>query len=144
MTKLMLTDFRPNQTVTSSSMTAIREHPLRTANTYQYLTLVDRLIFLTKLVLFYVNCKMLKMFDSTFVENVLTSCFTCCFIGITEARKNTLRKLVTTACKMLGISQNNLEHVYKQRSLNKAKCILVDYKHRIQLLLLLYCYPECF
>lgn len=66
-----------------------------------------------------------------------------------EAEMNTLSKIVTIAIKMLGINLDNLEHIYKQRHLNKNVSILTTSIHPFLLLnvcplgwIWMDCYPK--
>lgn len=59
------------------------------------------------------------------VENVLTFGILCW-----ECRStNRLRKIPTTASKMLGTNLNSLEHIHRERSLGKIDTILANPKH---------------
>ena len=71
---------------------------------------------------------MAKMFYTAYVESVLTFCIICWFGSTAEAQKSRLRKIVTTASKLLGTNCNSLEHTYRERVLSKADNILANTK----------------
>ena len=50
------------------------------------------------------------MFYTVYVESVLTFCIICWFGSAGEAQKGRLRKIVTTASKLLGANLNSLEN----------------------------------
>ena len=72
---------------------------------------------------------MAKMFYTVYVESVLTFCIICWFGSAGEAQKGRLRKIVTTASKLLGANLNSLENTYRERVQSKAEIILANSKH---------------
>ena len=72
---------------------------------------------------------MAKMFYTAYVESALTFCIICWFGSAAEAQER-LRKIVTTASKLLGTNLNSLEHTYRERVLSKDN-ILANRKHTL-------------
>ncbi|KAK0135828.1 putative RNA-directed DNA polymerase from transposon X-element [Merluccius polli] len=148
-TKEMSIDFRKDKSITCSP-TTISGQPIQSVTEYKYLGVVldnklkweqhteviqkkgqQRLYFLKKLVSFDVDQRITKMFYSAFVESVLTFGILCWFGNATEAQKGRLRRIVTTASKLMGTNINikSLEQIHRERSLGKIDTILADVKH---------------
>ena len=144
-TKEMAIDFRRDKAFRS---TVIQGQPIQSVHEYKYLGVVldhklkwepyteliqkkgqQRLYFLKKLISFDVDCKMAKMFYTAYVESVLTFCMICWFGSAAEEQKSRLRKIVTTASKLLGTNLNILENTYRERVQSKAEIILANSKH---------------
>ena len=130
--------------------TTIRGQAIQTVTEYKYLGVVlddklkwdkwtdsiykkgqQRIYFLKKLASFNVNHTMLKVFYNSFVESVLTFGLICWFGNASETQKNTLRKIVSIASKVLGMNLNSLSDIYKARSIEKAKKIISDPRHHL-------------
>lgn len=144
-TKEMSIDFRKSQQTID---TYINGEIIQVVTNYKYLGIVldnklkwdswtdllhtktqQRMYFLKKLFVLNVNNKMLQMFYTAFIESVLTCCIICWFGNATQAQKNIIRKTVTTASKLLGITLPSIEHIYKDRMLKKANNIVCDHTH---------------
>lgn len=144
-TKEMSIDFRKDK---PTNPTVIGGQTIQSVTEYKYLGVVldnkirweqhteaiqkkgqQRLHFLKKLVSFDVNPSITRMFYSAFVESVLTFAIICWFGNATVAQKGRLKKIITTASKLIGTNLKSLEMIYRERSLGKIDTILADKKH---------------
>ena len=89
----------------------------------------QRMYFLRKMLSFSVNKIMLKMFYCAFIESVLTFCIICWFGNASEAQKNSVRKTVTLASKLIGIPLPTMESIYKERTITKAGSSVKNHSH---------------
>ncbi len=76
--------------------------------------------FLKKSSYFNVHNRMLQMLYYAFIESVLTVYIICWFGNATEAQKKTVRKTITMASKLLGITLPSMEWIYRDRTIKKA------------------------
>ena len=86
----------------------------------------QRLFFLRKLLSFNVGSKVLQCFYSAFIESILSFCIICWFGNATEVQKKSIRKIITMSSKLTGIPFENMDCIYKQRTLKKASSIVGD------------------
>ena len=126
----------------------INGEPIEAVRSYKYLGIVldadlnwnmwsdclnkkiqQRMYFLRKLFSFNATKRMLKMFYCAFIESVLTFCIICWFGNASEAQKNSVRKTITLASKLIGIPLQSMESLYKERTITKAGSIVRSDSH---------------
>ena len=88
-----------------------------------------------KTVSFNVDCTILTLFYKSFIESILTFCIVCWFGNATVSQRNMLRRIITTASKVLGVKQTGLNEIFKVKALRKAHKIILDPSHPL--------YPDC-
>ena len=145
-TKEMHIDFRKKPSVTSPVI--INDQAVEVVQQYKYLgTIIDnkltfepqvdavcskahqRMFFYRKLRNFNVDKTFMKMFYSCFIESVLTFSFVSWYGSTTLKNKKRLQQVVKVCSKIANITLNELNSLYKLRSLKKAKSILADPSH---------------
>lgn len=89
----------------------------------------QRLYFLRKMMSFNVSISILRVFYNSFIESVFTFCITCWFGNATMKQKSSIRKVLSTASKIIGIPLRGLEQIYQNRCLSKATKITADSRH---------------
>jgi hypothetical protein len=59
-------------------------------------------------------------------DSISTFCIVCWFGNVTVSQRNMLRRIITTASKVLGVKQTGLDEIFKVRALRKAHKIILD------------------
>jgi len=134
--KELIIDFRKQRPCLP--LTIIDGQPIEVVQEYKYLgTTIDsklcfdshidavcakaqqRMYFLRRLRNFNIDCTLMKMFYSCFLESVLTFCFICWFGSLSARNKNRLESIVRTCSKIVGINFPPLSHIYSNRVATK-------------------------
>ena len=80
-----------------------------------------------------IDCTILTLFYKSFIESILTFCIVCWFGNASVSQGNMLRRIITTASKVLGIKQTGLDEIFKGWALRKAHKIIIDPSHPLYL-----------
>ena len=89
----------------------------------------QRMYFLRQLKKFRVNKNILVQFYRSVIESVLTFSFTTWYGSTTQDDKDELQQVVKTAGKIIGCDLPDLDTLYQQRVIRRAKSIVGDPSH---------------
>ena len=60
-----------------------------------------------------IDCTILTLYYKYFIESISTFCIVCWFGNATVSQRNMLRRIITTASKVLGVKQTGLDKIFK-------------------------------
>ncbi len=148
-TKEMIIDFRKNPMVISPVV--INDHVVEVVHQLKYLgTVIDEkltfethvdavckkahqhMFYLQKLCSFKVDRTFMKMFYSCCIESVITFSFVCWYGSLNVKNRNRQQGIVKVCGKIVGTTLNDLNDLYKARTLKKAELIMNDPSHPLQ------------